>query len=644
MYDGYLRLKTVVDTKDFSAQIDEIESQLATLQRAFETTNDMPVYDGKDEDLRNIGIEIEKVSNKLVDLKSKQQAVDTQGFENVNNSINNIGNGMTKVIKKVTKWGLAVFGVRAVYGAIRRAVGIITEYDEQMNANLDYIKYALAKSIKPLIEWIINGVYKILSYVNYIANAWFGINLFENSGVSDYTKEMKKANDETKKLNKQLMSIDEANVFSDSKEKTSSVMPSMDLSKVNQIEVPGWVKWIADNKDTLIELAGIVGIAFGTAKTLELLGNIGKIFGIGGVAGKIGGTGLAGLFTSLASIVAIAGSIAIIAYIAKSTWDDINKLKGEISEINKNVGEQNQNWKKSLNPATDLQKLSDTMNTNLKAGKDSLKDSNKWLNNIFGLNKSNLETVQQVVKNSDASLDKLIEMYNYEGRTKEEKKQILDLLKQQYGYNQEAIAALEQEGWDTKELKKITQDYANVIAGVEQGYNNVDKNVQKTIDSGKQANIEVGKTKTLLDQINVKKIDDKTFRIAGVLDVNTSQLDAALDRILASIAGVSILGMKIPTTPIKNMINMYRKQIGLASGGIVNMPGKGVPLSNVVTGEAGREGVIPLTDPKAMSMLGQEIGKWVNINNIINNYMDAKKINTVLEASKNQENMLTNGG
>ena len=57
---------------------------------------------------------------------------------------------------------------------------------------------------------------------------------------------------------------------------------------------------------------------------------------------------------------------------------------------------------------------------------------------------------------------------------------------------------------------------------------------------------------------------------------------------------------------------MFSKK--LAVGGIVNNPGKGVPIGGAITGEAGQEGVLPLTNPDTMATLGREIGKHVIVN------------------------------
>ena len=44
------------------------------------------------------------------------------------------------------------------------------------------------------------------------------------------------------------------------------------------------------------------------------------------------------------------------------------------------------------------------------------------------------------------------------------------------------------------------------------------------------------------------------------------------------------------------------------------MPNKGTMLGSAIGGEAGREGVVPLTDQQAMAQLGAEIGRNVVVN------------------------------
>ena len=69
----------------------------------------------------------------------------------------------------------------------------------------------------------------------------------------------------------------------------------------------------------------------------------------------------------------------------------------------------------------------------------------------------------------------------------------------------------------------------------------------------------------------------------------------------------------------------------LASGGIINLPGKGVPIANAMGGEKGAEGVIPLTNQQAMEQLGATIGKYITINASITNTMNGRVISKELK-------------
>ena len=66
-------------------------------------------------------------------------------------------------------------------------------------------------------------------------------------------------------------------------------------------------------------------------------------------------------------------------------------------------------------------------------------------------------------------------------------------------------------------------------------------------------------------------------------------------------------GVEIPFVPT---VHLPR----LKAGGIVNIPNTGTLVGGAIAGEAGREGVVPLTDQQAMAELGREIGKNVLIN------------------------------
>lgn len=76
----------------------------------------------------------------------------------------------------------------------------------------------------------------------------------------------------------------------------------------------------------------------------------------------------------------------------------------------------------------------------------------------------------------------------------------------------------------------------------------------------------------------------------------------ALIGVINKIPGIN-LG-KLPT------FNLPR----LAKGGIINMPGQGIPVGSALAGERGREAVLPLTDTQQMQLLGEAIGRYITLN------------------------------
>lgn len=80
----------------------------------------------------------------------------------------------------------------------------------------------------------------------------------------------------------------------------------------------------------------------------------------------------------------------------------------------------------------------------------------------------------------------------------------------------------------------------------------------------------------------------------------------------------------------------------LAKGGIINMPGKGVPVGSAIAGESGREAVLPLTDSQQMELLGETIGRYITINANIVNTMNGRVISRELQKVQNDSNFAYN--
>ena len=151
------------------------------------------------------------------------------------------------LLKKLGKWILSVFAISTAYSAVTKAMSTLSNYNTQIKTDLEYIQYALASALQPIVEKIIQLSYKLLGYVSLIAKAWFNIDIFANSSASAFAD----ANKEATSLSKTVAGFDEMNILSDSSSSSSITTPSYDLSGMEDIEVPDWFKWVLDNGDKL---------------------------------------------------------------------------------------------------------------------------------------------------------------------------------------------------------------------------------------------------------------------------------------------------------------------------------------------------------------------------------------------------------
>ena len=269
--DGYVTIGTELDTKSFDKQIDYVKSQLDDIEDKLKQA-DMGFEVG---DTKKLEAQYEKLTQKLKNLIKKKEEFNKTDFSNIQNSIQGVGSGLESITKKVAKWGLALFGIRSAYNFIRNSVSTLSQYNEQMGANIDYIRYLLASTLQPVIENLIQLAYKLLAYVNYIAKAWFGVNLFANASTEAFQKQNKALGGSVKKakeLQKTLAGFDEMNILQDNGDVGSGgggggvSLPS--FPSMEDVPIPSWLQWIVDHKEEVITgisgiVAGLVGLKLG---------------------------------------------------------------------------------------------------------------------------------------------------------------------------------------------------------------------------------------------------------------------------------------------------------------------------------------------------------------------------------------------
>ena len=557
--DGYVVLGTKLDTKSFDAQINYIESQLQEIEHKLKQA-DMGFEVG---DTVKLEAQYEKLSQKLSTLKQKKEDLNKTDLSNVQKSIDNIGKSTSNTIKHVARWALGIFAIESAYGFVRQAMSSVSQYNEQIATDIQYIQFALGSMLQPIIEGLIQLAFRLLTYVNYIAQAWFGVNLFANASTKSFEKNNKALGNSVKsakELNKQIASFDEMNVLNDTSSNSGGgagagaiSLPSMDLSQW-QGEVPSWVQWIAENKDLVI--AGLLGIAGGL------------------VAINLGLTAIQGIGVGIALAGIIIAIQSLIKFLQDPTFENFTNIIIGIGTAIIGVGIIISNFPLIV------------------AGVIAV-------------------IVATIVKNYDYIMglfNKLINWFETD---------FIGALRYLFGPIGDIIAA----------------PFIFAVNAMKSAFEGLFGGIKKII--------------TGIIQIFKGDFKNGIMNVFGGLkDILLAPFNALVSGINSLIRGVNRIRFDVPDW----VPGFGGKKFGfnipqiprLAVGGIVNMPGRGVPVGGAIAGESGREGVIPLTDSQAMETLGQAIGRYITINANITNTMNGRVISRELQKINNNSDFAKN--
>ena len=764
--DGKVVIDVELGTKTFEKQIKRTELELQKMQKQYDFLTqinerransqektykftaeeyqalhklDLTMDDiGSNKTFNNLQEQIEKTTNKLVDLNKKQNElnVDLNKKQNelnkedntgIANSLKNIGNSMEGIIKKVTRWGLAVFGVRSAYMFIRQAMSTLSQYDDKLATDIQYIRYALASALKPIIETIINLIYKLLAYIGYIAKEWFGINLFANASAKAFqkvNKGVKDTNKSSKQLQKTLAGFDEMNIL----QENGSVgtggggggvgLPTQDLSDLGKIKIPEWLDWIVKHKDIVIgflEVLGIllisikyglhgiiaVGIGIALISIVNLIKDVIELVKnpswttfksvLQDLEGALIGVGIALVAINTSNpvgwvMLGIAGITKLIEVMGDAINKDEEKIKTtktlkeaekDLSKTRNALKSATQNYKNATKEAKKAEKeLTEIEKKHKISGKDlydqvltgqltydKMTKSQKtvyeaYLNNLEaqGNLKTATEKMQQAtIDERNAIEDLSVSTYKYKGQYSDYVKTILDNYdKQKIGAEEMAskiMYVMSEMDKDTREkfaigLPKSVKD-GFLKAQNELGYgirnfsNGVKISFKDVAYAGESATKRIGDAG--------KSVADKLSKQFGTTIPNNIQ--KSIDKINTLTQKLGELGKSGAVTIATTVRNITGKGNAkgaiyyppkLAVGGIINQPGRGVPLA--MGGERGAEGVIPLTDSQQMNLLGEAIGKYITVNATIVNQMNGRVISRELKQIQNDEDFAFNGG
>lgn len=542
-----------------SQQIEELNNKYSKQLKNLEDINSKIQENAKNQGL--VKNEIQETNKRLTQAK---------GYNSIKESVDNIGKSMNNVLKKVTRWGLAIIGIRTAYNGVRNAISLVSSKNEEIASQFDVMKNALANALLPLVQQIVDWLAKMMVYINYIVKSLTGKNLFDfDKAFEDAKDNANKTEKSVKNIKKQLAGFDEMNVLSD----TTSAN-NVGVSKIENpfigwegVEIPGWIdkvvefgRWVIDNWEQVV----------------------GQLLLIKLVIDLLTGNWIAVVIDIIAFVIL---GITQIWQGIKDLWDSLVQIFGQLAPwILDNV----------IKPVGDFfANLWDA----IKKGVSNLKDG--VVNVFVGMSDWFYNAVINPVKNV------FTDMWN-------------------------GLINGAKNAWEgiKNVFSTVATFFKNIFTNAWTAVKNVFSTGGKIFTGIKDGIVEAFKkiVNTLIDGIN--KVVAIPFN--------------ALNSTLNGIRNVDVLGVK----PFKGLWG--QNPIGvpkipkLAVGGLVNMPGRGVPVGNAITGESGVEGVIPLTDSQAMETLGATIGKYITINANITNTMNGRVISRELQRINNNEDFAFN--
>lgn len=306
-------------------------------------------------------------------LIGKKQKLEVEAFKKNTINVGKMNDGIKQSIKSLSRYALALFSLSTIYSFLSSSANSWLSSNDlgakQLSANIEYMKWAIGKSLQPVIETLVSWMYKLLQLIGMVANALFKVNIFSKASAKDFESSKKSTAGiakNTKEASNNLASFDKLDVLQENKDSKSGggsdfAMPTTDLSGMD-IEVPKWMQWILDNGDLIISIIGGV-----TAAILLLKLGVGGLISLGigiAIAGVIYliqsvikylkdpsfenfGKVLAGIGLIIAGIaiafgawpVAIAGALVAIIGIIISNWEKIKNFALGIGQwIEENFG------------------------------------------------------------------------------------------------------------------------------------------------------------------------------------------------------------------------------------------------------------------------------------------------------------------
>lgn len=175
--------------------------------------------------------------------------------QNITNNIKKMSVGVKQGLGNILKYAGALFGLRSIYNTLKASASEWLSSQnigaQQLSANIEYLKYSMGSVFAPVIETVINLVYKLMKAIQSLVYAFSGVNIFAKATASS----MNKTAGSAKQTSKSLAGIHgEINNVSDNKGSGSggSTSPSMDLSQMDT-QMSDWITKLKEKLTKLFE-------------------------------------------------------------------------------------------------------------------------------------------------------------------------------------------------------------------------------------------------------------------------------------------------------------------------------------------------------------------------------------------------------
>lgn len=698
------------------SQLESVTAQLEQQSIAHDKNTNKIAQEERQYQGLNEKISEGKAKIESIDLKKHQSEVD-----GLKNKFNDVGKSIQGSVKNIGRMIIGIFGIRSAYMMLRQASSTLAQYDTQYAANLEYIRWALAQAVAPVLRYIVSLAATLLNYIISIMQTIFP--LFKNVDLSAKSFNKMKAGaggvaKAAKEINKQLAGFDEMNILQDTSSSgggggAGGSGPSFDLSGM-QGDVPKWLQWIIDNKDLILSIiAGVVagieafklglsglqalgigiaiaGIVYAVQGLIAYLKdpsfeNFGKI--ITGIAVAVAGVAIAfGAWP-----VAIGAAVVAVFGVIVSHWEQISSfLQEKIAWVESILnGDEMAKWAEETfgpvaGPIVDLAKqgmnivksafnyvdkqiqaakrVFDGLITFIKGIIKGFKEGD-WSQAWEGIKEIALGVWDGIKSNAIMIWEYIVSMI----------KGVVDILQIIFTGLVDFIVEIAKFIWKSIVTDPINQ-FKEIFTTIKNWL------VEKFTELGTKISNKVAEIKTKFTDLwdsfknkasqaweNVKNVFSNVGTFFGNIwntikskftDIGQKVGNAIGGAFKSAINSVLSAAQRVingPINAINRLISIINAVPGislgrlatislprLATGGIINMPNRGVNIGGAIAGESGREGILPLTDTRAMQVLGEEIGKWITINANIVNEMDGKVLSRQVRRIQTQEDFAFN--